>query len=376
VDASTVIPKGDGMMERKLASIQKILKIEPIEKADAIEKLTILGWEVVAKKNEFKVGELAIYIETDSILPPYVQYEFLRERKYRIRTIKLRGQISQGLVLPLSSLPARKGAYEEGENVTELLGITKYLSPTEQTELRLADEAITREKNRIKRFLMQNKWFRRLFSKKTDKGFPKFISKTDEDRIQLFPNICELEKGTIFSISEKLDGQSGTWFLVKEKGWFGTSKFRFGVCSRNLYLKTPTESSYWRVARKYNIEEVLKSLIGENSFVAIQGEIIGQGIQGNKYGLDGLDMYAFNLVFPFGRIPNEIASSILAKNHIRFVPILGNFVVLNSIPEMVEFSKGISQIANIQREGIVARNYEKKISFKVINPDFLLKYES
>lgn len=369
------------MEDRTLATVEKILKIEPIENADAIEKATVLGWEcVVAKKDGFKEGQMVVYIQVDSIMPMKPEYEFLRERKYRVRTIKLRGQVSQGLVLPLSVLP--KANYSEGQDVTKEMGIVKYLTPTEATERRMEQERIDREKNRIKRFFLKNKWYRRLFLGQVEKGFPKFIHKTDEDRIQLFPNICELEKETVFSVTEKLDGQSGTWFLVKEKGslvdrLLKRNKYRFGVCSRNVYLRKPDNSSYWRIAKKYNIEGVLNKLIGERDFVAIQGEIVGEGIQGNKYKVKDVDMYVFNLVNS-DRKENYIVMSIIMETMgMKCVPLLDNkFNILPTIPDMVDYANGVSKIHDTAREGIVVRNYESGLSFKVISPKFLLKNEN
>lgn len=370
------------MEQRQLASVQKILKIEPIDGADAIEKATVLGWEcVIAKKDDFKVGDLVVYFEVDSVLPPMPEFEFLRDRKFRIRTIKLRGQVSQGLVSPLTILPKRKAGYVEGDDVTEILGVTKYLSPTELTEKRMEDERVSREKSRIKRFLLRNKWYRRLFMVQSDKGFPKFIHKTDEDRIQLFPNICEKEKETVFTVAEKLDGQSGTWFLVKEKSglkWllFRKPTLRFGVCSRNVYLKTPNNSSYWKIAKKYNIESVLNKLIGERDFVAIQGEIVGEGIQGNKYKVKDVDMYVFNLINPNGKENYIVMSVIMEAMGMKCVPRLdNNFKMLPTIPDMVDYANGVSKIYDTAREGIVVRNYESGLSFKVISPKFLLKHE-
>lgn len=110
---------------RKLASVQRIIDLRPIEKADAIEVAQVLGWECVVKKNEFKIGDMVVYIEVDSIVPDRSEFEFLRDRKFRVRTIKLRGQVSQGLVLPMSVLPQTK-IYAEDEDVTNTLGIKKY----------------------------------------------------------------------------------------------------------------------------------------------------------------------------------------------------------------------------------------------------------
>jgi hypothetical protein len=359
---------------RRLATIQKILELNPIPKADAIECAKVLGWEcVVAKKDNFKVGDNVVYIEIDSIVPDKSEFEFLRERKFRVRTIKLRGQVSQGLVLPLSILPDKK--YKEGDDVTEILNIKKYDKQAEE-EQKLNEEKLKYTNNRIHRFFGKYPWYRKLFFKPKKSGFPKFIKKTDEDRIQTMPHICENEKDTIFSISEKLDGQSGTWFLVKNpKKWYQFGdKYTFGVCSRNIHLSRPDNSSYWTIAKQYDIENVLKNLIGDNEYIVLQGEIIGEGIQKNKYKVKGYDMYAFNLIYPDKIIDSLMAALTLDKYGIKFVPVLDiHFKLRDTIKECVECAKGKSKLLNIDREGLVVRNYEKGISFKIINPDFLLK---
>ena len=364
-------------MTRKLASVQKILEINPIEKADKIEMCKVLGWEVViAKKDNFNVGDLIVYVEIDSIVPEKPEFEFLRDRKFRIKTIKLRGQISQGLVLPLSILP--EGKYNEGDDVTEILGIKKY-DPEGESEQKLLEQKTFLTNNRIHKFFRKYPWYRKLFFKPKKDKFPKFIKKTDEDRIQLFPHICERECDTTFIISEKLDGQSSTYFLVKNpKKWyqFGKDKYTFGVCSRNLHLPKEDNSSYWTIAKQYNMKKVLENLIYDNQFVVIQGEIIGNGIQKNKYKIDGYDFYAFNLIYPEKQISTIEAEEILRDYRIKYVPILDvNFKLKPTIKEMVEYAKGKSTLLPILREGIVVRNYEKGISFKVINPDYLLKNE-
>jgi len=366
-------------MTRKLATIQKIINIEPIPDADQIEKATVLGWEIViAKRDNFKVGDLVCYIEVDSIVPPKPEFEFLKERKYRVRTIKLRKQISQGLVIPLSILPAKK--YNEGDDITDTIGVRKY-DPQGDAEEKLARETAERTNNRVNKFLLQYPWYRRLFIKPKKGSWPKFIHKTDEDRIQLFPNICNEQADTAFSVTEKIDGQSGTWFLVKKEKYnflgfkFGSS-YEFGVCSRNLHLPKENNSSYWCIARKYNIQKVLEHLIENNQFVAIQGEIIGPGIQGNKYKVSEYDMYAFNLIYPDKKIDSETAEFMLEEWGIKFVPILDNeFKLKPSIHKNVEYAKGKSMLVDGLREGVVVRNYEKNLSFKIVNLEFLLKFE-
>jgi len=360
---------------RKLASVQRIIDIRPIEKADAIEVAQCLGWECVVKKSEnFKVGDLVVYIEIDSIVPDKPEFEFLRDRKFRVRTIKLRGQVSQGLVLPLNILP--KGNYKEDADVTEILGIKKY-DPQAEAEKKLVEQKLTQSNNKIHKFFSKYPWYRKLFFKPKKGGFPSFIKKTDEDRIQLFPHICENEKDTTFTVTEKLDGQSGTYFLVKNpKKWyqFGKNTYTFGVCSRNLHLPKEDNSSYWTIAKQYNIKGVLENLIGNNQFVVLQGEIIGTGIQGNKYKIEGYDFYAFNLIYPTVNVDSGSACQILIDYNIKFVPILSaTFKLKDTIKECVEYAKGKSTLLPVLREGVVVRNYDKGISFKIINPDFLLK---
>ena len=364
---------------RKLASIQKIEDIRPIEGADKIVCATVLGWECVVKKDEFKVGDLVVYIEVDSKLPEREEFEFMRARKFRVRTIKLRGQVSQGLVLPLSVLPKDGKSIMVGTDVTKELGIIKY-DPQAEKERKLMEEKANQHKNKMVRFLAKNSLFRRLFFRPTREGFPSFINKTDETRIQNIPRLIEDEQGTKFIITEKLDGQSATFFLVKgKKTLFGKQKYIFGVCSRNFNLLKEDNSSYWTIARQFNMRSVLSKLIGDKDFIAIQGEILGEGIQGNKYKVKGYDFYAFNLVVPECKIDSIKAKEILSEHGIKFVPILDtDFVLDKSIREMVEISKGktvLDVTPKPVREGLVIRNYDKNISFKVINPDFLLKNE-
>ncbi|MCH8319071.1 MAG: RNA ligase (ATP), partial [Bacteroidetes bacterium] len=168
---------------RKLASIQKISTLEPIQDADAIEKATVLGWQLVVKKGEFKAGSLCVYCDIDSILPDRPEFEFLKQRKMRIKTIKLRGQISQGICFPLSILPPDTEIREDME-VTEILGIKKYEPPVPAHLQGVAKGKI-----------------------------PSFIPKTDEPRIQVVQDTLDSFKGEKCYITEKLDGSSVTYFI-------------------------------------------------------------------------------------------------------------------------------------------------------------------
>jgi len=371
-------------MTRKLASIQKISKLEPIKGADNIEKATVLGWELVVKKGEFKENDLCVYCEVDSILPDRKEFEFLRERKFRIRTVKLKGQVSQGICFPLSILP--KGKYAEDKDVTELLGIVKYESKSEIQE-RLQE---TVKSNRIQKFFKRYKWYRNIFTTKYSKQFPAFIKKTDEDRIQLFPNICSDYKDLQFQVTEKVDGQSATYFVVKnsnKKIWeFWKDDYIFGVCSRNYLLPREDNSTWWRIAKQFDIKKKMLEYVNKVNigcidipklqYFVIQGEILGEGIQGNKYGLKGLDFYVFNMIDSYDTYDNVEQPHLCEVMDLKKVPtITTSFDLLPTIAENVTYSKGKSVLANIQREGIVVRNYSQNISFKIINPDFLLKYQ-
>jgi hypothetical protein len=356
-------------MTRHLATIQKILDIQPISGADRIVTATVLGWQCVVKKEEFKVGDMVVYIEVDSVLPEKPDFEFLRDRKFRIKTIKLKKQISQGLIVSMSILP--KGKYSEGQDVSDIIGVKKY-DPEGEEEKRLV-QVKTAKINVFVKYFSRFAWFRKLFGmKRIYKGWPNFIEHTDEDRIQLFPNICN-DQETYFEATEKVDGQSATFFLLRKKRFF-KDKFEFGVCSRTVRLFLKDNSNYWKMAEKYKIKETLEKLIGDYQFVAIQGECLGKGIQGNKYQLEENILLAFNLIYPKGRIPGSQAAMILNEHRIPFVPILSVGMVLpRTIGECVELAKGESLVTSgVLREGIVVRNYEKNISFKIINPDFLL----
>lgn len=357
-------------MARHLASIRQISDIRPISGADRIVVAQVDGWECVVQKDEFHIGDRVVYIEVDSVVPERPEFEFLRNRKFRVRTIKLRGQISQGLILPLSILPP--GIYEEGKDVTDILGITKY-DPQAQQEALLLQRQPKEPQNKFVKFMMRFKWYRKFFAKpKRRGGFPDWIVKTDETRIQNMPILFDTEskRGTEFSVTEKMDGQSATYYLRR----LSKKRFEFGVCSRNIHLGTPDASSYWTIAKKYNIENVLKQLIGDGNTIVMQGEICGNGIQGNKYHISEYELFVFNIIFPDHKCSTSEIAKLVEPFGLRTVPILEERKKLpETIAELVEYSKGYSTVRKQQkREGVVMRNVKSNISFKVINPDFLL----
>lgn len=335
---------------RKLASVQKILALEAIENADAIEKATVLGWQLVVKKGDFQVGDLCVYMEVGSQLPDRPEFEFLKPRGMRIKTIRLRGQVSQGICFPTSILPAGLHT-SEGFDCSDILGVTKYEPPIPAC---LSG-------------VMKGK-------------FPSFIPKTDETRVQVLQKVLDKYAGETCYVTEKLDGSSATYYL---------NEGEFGCCSRNLDLLEDADNSFWKVARAMDIETKLRSL-GKN--YAIQGELIGEGIQDNKYRLKGQTVKFFNVfdIDKFEYLQFDAFVGLLNQLELPFVPILQeDYILTNNIEELVAKSVIKSQLKpDTWAEGIVIRPLAEKIdlllsaenfnngrvTFKVVNPEFLLKH--
>lgn len=358
---------------RKLASIKTISEILPIEGKDRIVLAIIDGWSVIVQKDQYEAGGKCIYVEIDSVLPEKPEFEFLRKNNFRIKTMKMAGVISQGICFPLSILPEKKGGYEVGEDVTDVIGIKQY----EKTMDKEPAENDTQKKAKYPRFLMRMPWFRKLvLPKKAAKGFPSFISKTDETRIQNMPFILKDKREWI--ATEKIDGQSGTFCLVRHKSRVPLikDKFEYIVCSRNLRLGAKDNSSYWRVSDRYQIENALKNMIGDRDWIALQGECIAPNVQGNKYKVTEPDFYAFNLIYPTGRLGSAMARNICLQHGLKFVPIIDTgYVLPDSVNEVLDYAHGKSAIGETLREGIVFRSKDGKQSFKAVDPLFLLKYD-
>lgn len=340
-------------MERKLGSVRKIIDLSPIEGADKIELATIDGWKVVVAKDvNHKVGDLIVYCEVDSFLPIREEFEFLRKTSFkkmgdqegfRLKTIRLRGQISQGLIVPLDVLLKHGVSSDdvfEGLDVTGTLGIVKYEPPIP------ADLA-----GKVKGL------------------FPSFIRKTDEERVQNLASDYEKYRaqnklGMKFYVTEKLDGSSATFYLKDEV---------FSVCSRNLELIETEGNTFWKVARELELEDKLKT-IGFN--VCLQGELIGEGVQGNPYKIKGQTVRFFNgfNIDTQENIPFLQFTEITQKLGLTTVPILDfDFDLPNSIDNMLEYAESPSNLnSNFGREGVVVRSYDRTISFKSISNQFLL----
>ena len=344
-------------IERKLASVRVISNIQPIPNADKIELVTVDGWNVVVAKDVgHKVGDLVIYCEIDSFLPIREEFEFLRKSSYkkmgdvegfRLRTVKLRGQVSQGLILPMSVLnPPDTNIYVtpfEGLDVTEMLDIVKYEPPI-PAEL----------------------------AGKVKGAFPSFIPKTEEFRIQNLTKEYEewkYQSKHQFYVTEKLDGSSAT-FYVKDG--------EFGVCSRNLELLETEGNTFWKVARELDLENKMKSL-GKN--ISLQGELIGEGIQGNPYKLKGQTIrfftgYDIDKRERIGFIHFIVMLMDMRLEHVPVVNLEFGFLLPDTIEEMLQYAEGKSVLnPDTEREGVVVRSLDGSISFKAISNKFLLNHE-
>lgn len=359
-------------MARKLACIKIVSEIMPIDGKDKIALALVDGWQVIINKEQIKLGDKVVYCEIDSVLPETEQFEFLRSKKFRIKTLKMAGVVSQGICFPLSILP--NGNYEVDQDVTNILGIKQY-EETMDIERNIQSDADVKKK--YPKFLMKFTWFRKLvLPKKQAKGFPSFISKTDETRIQ--NATFYLKNKEPWVATEKVDGQSGTFCLVRHKSKlpFVKDKFEYIVCSRNLRLWNKDTSSYWSVSDRYNVKEVLMKLIGNKPWVAIQGECIASNVQGNKYKVDKPDLYVFNLIYPEGRVDSETAEVIVNNEGLKFVPILDtNYIMPDSVKEVLEYAHDESKLYPTLREGVVFRSKDGKHSFKAVDPLFLLKHD-
>ena len=380
---------------RKLAHIETVTNIRPIEGCDNIVQCNVLGWNVIVKKDEFKDGDKCVYIEIDSICPSdNPDFAFLEKKHYKIKTMKLRGTTSQGIVFPMSILHSDK-EFNIGDDVTDLLKITQIEDevPATKSVSREQKEKQFKAKhkkffsNPIVKYLMRYVWFRKIVfafmpKKKTKEyGFPSYIVKTDEIRLQNMPWVLESCKDVPMIVTEKLDGTSSTFGLQRIK----KNKFDFAVCSRNVRQSTPDKicyyadmpNVYWEMAVKYDIENVLKDIQRKHNAdtVVIQGETIGEGIQKNKYNIKGHDLYVFNLIINGQRIDSVKARDILKEYGMKFVPILENdYILLDNVDDMIKYADGKSEIYDTLREGVVIRNYDRNVSFKCISNKFLLKH--
>ena len=339
-------------MARKLASVQYVHDVRPIEGADRIECVGVLGWQCVAKKGEFKVGDLCVYFEIDSFLPIEERFAFLGATclkhnellgdGYRLRTQRFRGQLSQGLALPLAVLPA--GDWKIGDDVTELLGVRKW----EVSQRATSGGTIIGT-------------------------LPPWVPKTDETRVQSEPGLIDEFNGVPYYITTKMDGTSVTMYRVDG---------RFGICGHNFELKDDGTCSFWKWAHEHEIEDRLVRAELDN--VVLQGEFCAAGIQGNPLTLKCPEWYVFTVRDARREVRLGLGETIdvCQRVGLTMVPVeeCGKNLPYRSVEALLERSRGTYENGRT-KEGIVIRPqtpiYSQTIgaslSMKVVNNDYLVK---
>lgn len=339
---------------RKMASVQTVQEIKSIEGADKICAYRINGWWVVDQVGKYVVGDLVVYCEVDSWIP-HVTAPFLTKNKIRaynnvegnrLKTIRLKGQLSQGLLLPVSMLPM-DFVVQVDADASEALGIQKW-EPEIPAQLRAQIAG----------------------------AFPSKIQKTDQERVQNIRNLAEYLQD-YWEVTEKLHGTSCTFFYDSED--VGNE---FHVCSRNIDLKFDENNTYWQMAIKYDVEKKLAEYCeGERlKHVAVQGEIIGPGINGNQYGLIEPDFFAFTLIENGEKVApavrRDVVREVLDLNHVPVITRFNGHIGDHTVESLLELAEGKSCLNDSAREGLVFNSLnDPQKSFKVVSNTWLLKNE-
>ena len=350
-------------MTRQLATIRTVSELIPIEGADRIELAKVDGWQCVVKKGDFAVGDLGLYFEIDSVLPADdARFAFLEPRKFRIKSMKLRGALSQGLLMPIDTmLPVEWARFRGGEQLQDVLGVQKYEPPLPIS----GEQAGT---------------------------FPThLVPKTDQERIQNMPEVLDGRSSMEFEITEKLDGTSCTFFSERYVGEVYGIHYKVGVCSRNWEMKVDDDNVYAKLYHELEIHGKLRALGRQ---LAVQGEIIGPRIQGNKYKRAKQEFYVFD-IYDIDRQEYVRAAermqlcATLGLNH---VPVPAAFYLFAHIEGhglqpwqqgdescmlnldlVLQAADGESMLHKTPREGLVFKHLHENISFKAISNKFLLK---
>lgn len=401
--------------ERELAYVVEIDEIRPIENYDRVEHARVGGWWVIVKKDQFKIGDLAIYIEVDAKVPETEPFLFLAKRHFRVKTLKMCGVISQGLLMHPEdfgwkyAIAADGGQIidwgknvkdpipylTKGDFLTEALKIVYYEPEDNKRKgkgpdkyAKMAQRRPDIFKKKWARWMMKREWGKKVmfkfFGKKKDtRTWPIWVKKTDEERCQNMPWLFPGD-GRTWIATEKIDGTSTT-FTIKR----GKKKNDFYVCSRNVVFDKPEKECFYdtnvylEMAEKYNIEEIMNYMleIHKNvAFITIQGETYGEGIQKRDYGLKEHKFMAFNLIFGYSagdteRCNPKEMTKILNCYGIPTVPIVDyEFKIPKTCDELLKIAEGESAIDGGMREGLVFRSLDGAASFKAVSNPFLLKY--
>lgn len=413
--------------ERELAYVVKIDAIEPIVGSDNCEAAIVGGWRVMVRKGTFEPNDLAIYFEIDSkVDTTKPEFAFLEKKGGKIKTQRYtfggKGiMISQGLLMAAEDFgwkfvkdSAYAGApcivkdftktdviFATGESrfLTKELGVTYAVEEDNSRKAASTDKykkMAGRHPNLFKkpwaRWMMKREWGRKVmfffFGKKKDKktGWPSWVVKTDEERVQNMPWI--LNDKSPWIATEKIDGSSTTFTMKRgKKRLFGQDKNEFYVCSRNVVFDKPDKKCFYptniytEMAEKYKVESVLATYLESHpdvEWVTIQGETYGEGVQKRDYSLKGHDFMAFNLIDSVrGRWNSVEAKNVCSTYGIPWVPILDeNFILPDTVDELLTIATGESVCDHGMREGLVFRSQDGVKSFKAVSNEFLLKYHN
>lgn len=408
---------------RELVYLVKVENITPMD-ADRLECAHIGGWCCVVGKGEFEIGDPAVYFEIDSQLPdkePFSSMEFLKSKKFKIKSQRIRKVVSQGLLMPVSAfgwsiqvdgsiwMPedgdhGRHYLDDESRFLTEKLGVTYAVAEDNVRKSNGMDKYKSMSQRHPKifkrkwaRWFMRRQWGRKLmflfFGKKKDnkRGWPvgKFpgVTKTDQERAECMTWV--LNDKTPFIRTQKCDGSSGTFIL--EKRPFG--KYEFYVCSRNVRMLNDKQDCfygdhnyYWEVAKKYNIEEKMKQYLATDKdlkWVCWQGEICAPGIQGNPHGLSETHLYCFHMTDnKNGRFDIRHAAEIWSRYNMEVVPIdAEEYIMPDDFEEFKETADGYYDSTVCEnktgqaREGYVYyKTTDPTFSFKNVSRKYLLKH--
>ena len=403
--------------ERELAYVVRVDDVKPIEGRDRVECAVVGGWTIMVPKGQFYPGSLGIYFEIDSQVPEKEPFMFLAQKKFKIKTQKYKtpnGQFwSQGLLMApedfnwymndiRTAIIEMDATNDEGYHavdnesrfLTKRLGVTYAVAEDNARKSGSMDKYKKMAQRNPKlfakkpiRWLMRRDWGKKLlfvlFGKKKDKksGWPAWVKKTDEERVQNMPWILQNKEPWI--ATEKIDGTSTT--LTMKRGKFG--KFDFYVCSRNVVFDKPDKACFYdsnvylEMAERYDIENALKDILKNNpelEWVTIQGETYGPGIQKRDYSGIYHEFAAFNFITSTeGRWNSLKAKELLSFYGIPWVPIISkNYILPDTVEELLDIATDISVIDGLMREGLVFRSLDGTQSFKAVSNEFLMKYHN
>lgn len=394
---------------RELAYVVKIDDIRPIAGKDRVECAVVGGWTIMVRKDQFKPGDLGIYFEIDSQVPEKEPFMFLEAKHFKIKTQKYKtpdGQFwSQGLLMHAEDFgwemlddsiadDEKNLHFGEGETrfLTEKLGVTYAVAEDNSRKANSVDKYKKMAQRNGKlfahqpfRWLMRRNWGKKLlfvfFGKPRDKktGWPEWVKKTDEERVQNMPWILQNKDPWI--ATEKIDGTSTTFTMKRGKH----NKFDFYVCSRNVVFDKPDKACFYEsnvyieMAEKYHVEDTLREILlnrPDLDWVTLQGETYGAGIQKRDYSLKGHDFMGFNFITSAGGRWNSVdASKLMFQYGIPWVPIVDeNFILPDTVEELLAIATDASVVDGGMREGLVFRSQDGAQSFKAVSNEFLMKY--